>query len=157
MAIHGPDICHIFRQNPSAHPSTNFDDLPALCESRKMSKGKARLFPLGLLICLFLVSFGPVFQKELFFFIKGLPFVLKVNQKLIVCRFDLQREARPVRKLTLKYRDQPMDLADACLVRLYETHREGTATIVTVNRTDFTVYRTSKGKPLRCEFPPADR
>ncbi|MFZ4777287.1 MAG: type II toxin-antitoxin system VapC family toxin [Terrimicrobiaceae bacterium] len=80
-----------------------------------------------------------------------------IDKKLIVCRFDLQREARLIGQLCAKYADQPMDLADACLVRLYETHREGSATILTVDRTDFTVYRTSKGKPLRCEFPPADR
>jgi len=80
-----------------------------------------------------------------------------IDRKLIVCRFDLQREARLIGQLCAKYADQPMDLADACLVRLYETHREGSATILTVDRTDFSVYRTSKGKPLRCEFPPADR
>jgi len=80
-----------------------------------------------------------------------------IDRKLIVCRFDLQREARLIGQLCAKYADQPMDLADACLVRLYETCREGSATILTVDRTDFTVYRTSKGKPLRCEFPPADR
>ena len=80
-----------------------------------------------------------------------------INQKLIVCRFDLQREALLIGQMCAKYADQPMDLADACIVRLYETHREGSATILTVDRTDFTVYRTSKGKPLQCEFPPADR
>jgi len=80
-----------------------------------------------------------------------------IDQKLIVCRFDLQREASHIGQLCAKYAGQPMDLADACLVRLYESHREGSATILTVDRTDFTIYRTSKGKPLRCEFPPADR
>ena len=80
-----------------------------------------------------------------------------INQKLIVCRFDLQREALLIGQMCAKYADQPMDLADACIVRLYETHREGSATILTVDRTDFTVYRTSKGKPLQCEFPPPDR
>jgi len=55
----------------------------------------------------------------------------------------------------MKYSDQPMDLADACLVRLYETFQDGSATLVTVDRADFTVYRTQKGRPLRCLFPPA--
>ena len=77
-----------------------------------------------------------------------------IDQKLIVCRVDLQREARHIGELCAKYAGQPMDLADACLVRLSESHREGSATVLTVDRTDFTVYRTSKGKPLRCEFPP---
>jgi len=80
-----------------------------------------------------------------------------INQKMIVCRFDLQQEARFIGQLCDKYADQPMDLADACLVRLYETYREGSATIVTLDRTDFMVYRTSRGKFLRCEFPPEER
>jgi predicted nucleic acid-binding protein len=62
-----------------------------------------------------------------------------INQKLIVCRFDLQREAQVIGQLCAKYADQPMDLADACLVRLYETHSEGSATILSVDRTDFTL------------------
>ncbi len=79
-----------------------------------------------------------------------------IDRKLILCRFDLQREAGSIGRICAKYADQPMDLADACLVRLYEMHREGSATILTVDRTDFTVYRTSKGRPLQCVFPPVD-
>lgn len=78
-----------------------------------------------------------------------------IERKLIVCRFDLQRQAGPLRELCEKYADQPMDLTDACLVRLYESFREGTATIVTVDRRDFSTYRTRKGRPLQCAFPPA--
>ena len=44
-----------------------------------------------------------------------------------------------MRELMWKYRDRPMDLADAALVRVAE--REGIATIFTVDRSDFTVYR----------------
>jgi uncharacterized protein len=38
-----------------------------------------------------------------------------------------------------KYRDLPMDLADAALVRVAE--REGIRTIFTVDRRDFSLYR----------------
>ncbi len=48
-----------------------------------------------------------------------------------------------------------MDLADACLVRLYGAYREGTARIVTLDRIDFTVYRTQSGRRIKCVFPPA--
>jgi len=80
-----------------------------------------------------------------------------IEMKLIVCRFDLQHEAGAVGQLCAKYGDLPMDLADACLVRLYETFRDGSASIVTVDRTDFTVYRTRKGRALQCLFPPLEK
>ena len=48
---------------------------------------------------------------------------------------DLQR----IRELMETYADQPMDLADAALVRAAE--REGIEKIFTVDRRDFTVYR----------------
>lgn len=82
------------------------------------------------------------------------PLLEAIERGLVVCRFDLQTEAVAVNRLCTKYSDQPMDLADACLVRLYETARDGAATILTVDRRDFSVYRTSKGKRLQCLFPP---
>jgi predicted nucleic acid-binding protein len=44
-----------------------------------------------------------------------------------------------MRDLMLKYRDRPMDLADAALVRVAE--RERIFPIFTVDRSDFAVYR----------------
>ena len=49
-------------------------------------------------------------------------------------------------RLMLKYSDQPMDFADATLVRLAE--REGLTTILTVDR-DFEVYRIGGRKAFR--------
>jgi len=43
------------------------------------------------------------------------------------------------RELMIKYADQPMDLADAALVRVAE--REGIGRIFTLDRNDFAVYR----------------
>ena len=45
----------------------------------------------------------------------------------------------PIRKLLEKYADVPMDFADATLVRLGE--REGTHTILTLDRRGFLTYR----------------
>jgi predicted nucleic acid-binding protein len=44
-----------------------------------------------------------------------------------------------IRELMHKYRDRPMDLADAALLRVAE--REGTRKIFTVDRADFSVYQ----------------
>jgi predicted nucleic acid-binding protein len=52
--------------------------------------------------------------------------------------FALMSELESVRRLVLRYRDRPMSLADACLVRLAELFDE--ATVITLDE-DFRVYR----------------
>ncbi len=50
-----------------------------------------------------------------------------------------RRDVPRIRELMAKYRDRPMDFADAALVRVAE--RERIETIFTVDRSDFEVYR----------------
>ena len=52
-----------------------------------------------------------------------------------MCAADVPR----IRALMRKYRDRPMDVADAALVAVAE--REGVRTEFTADRGDFTVYR----------------
>lgn len=52
-----------------------------------------------------------------------------------------------MKDLMVKYRDQPMDLADAALVHVAE--RDGWDRVFTVDRTDFEVYRIGKRKRFR--------
>jgi predicted nucleic acid-binding protein len=47
-----------------------------------------------------------------------------------------------MRELMRKYRDLPMDVADAALVRIAE--REGIRRIFTIDRRDFGVYRPAR-------------
>ena len=56
----------------------------------------------------------------------------------VVIEFALSAELTAVRRLLGRYRDRPMSLADACLVRLAELFDE--AVIITVD-SDFSVYR----------------
>ncbi|MBI4265894.1 MAG: PIN domain-containing protein [Acidobacteria bacterium] len=57
------------------------------------------------------------------------------------------RDIPRMRALMHKYRDFPMDLADAALVRVAE--REGLTTVFTVDRTEFSVYRMHGSKRFR--------
>lgn len=66
--------------------------------------------------------------------------------------FDLAAEAKAVLDLLHRYRDRPMDLADACLVRM--TELESRCKVWTVDRSDFQVYRRHRRQPVPCEFPP---
>ena len=69
--------------------------------------------------------------------------------------FNLIDVAKPLRELLHKYRDIPMDLADACLVHLADQHRG--AAVITIDR-DFLLYRTKSRRqiPLIAPFAPPD-
>ena len=54
---------------------------------------------------------------------------------------------RTVAALLLKYRDRPMNFADACLVWLAD--QLGTLDILTVDERDFSVFRGARGRPFR--------
>jgi predicted nucleic acid-binding protein len=56
-------------------------------------------------------------------------------------------DAPQMRALMRKYRDQPMDLADAALVRVAE--REQLNTVFTTDRSDFSVYRLHGSRRFR--------
>ena len=66
--------------------------------------------------------------------------------------FSLSVEASHLAVLASKYADRPMDLADACLVRMSELHAK--CRIWTVDRSDFSTYRRLGKRTIPCEFPP---
>jgi len=53
-----------------------------------------------------------------------------------------ESDLSPMRALMEKYRDLPMDIADAALVRVAE--REGIRRVLTLDRKDFGVYRLAR-------------
>ena len=61
------------------------------------------------------------------------------ERKVITAPFSLEANAGPVAHLLEKYRDQGMQLADACLVRMSELKRD--CRVFTLDRQDFQVYR----------------
>ena len=66
--------------------------------------------------------------------------------------FVLAEELPRVLALMEKYADQPMDLADACIVRMTELNER--CKVWTVDRGDFATYRRHGRQPIPCEFPP---
>ena len=61
-----------------------------------------------------------------------------VERGLVSVDFTLSSELAAVRRLVTRYRDRPMSLADACLVRMAELYDE--AAVLTLDA-DFTIYR----------------
>lgn len=78
---------------------------------------------------------------------------LVVNGDVVV-DFDLQTERVRVLELLAKYHDHPMDLADACIVRMAEL--EERVKVWTTDRRDFSAYRRHGRQTVPCEFPPED-
>jgi len=69
----------------------------------------------------------------------------------LVLSLDLAKEVSAVRALVLKYQDHPMDLGDACCVRLAELFSG--SVVYTVDKADFSTYRKHGRQPVPCLFP----
>ena len=65
--------------------------------------------------------------------------------------FDIAENTAELLALAKKYRDQRMDLADACVVRMSEIFQD--SIVYTVDRVDFVMYRRRGRQPIRCVFP----
>ena len=64
--------------------------------------------------------------------------------------FALARDQEPVLRLMAKYSDVPMSLADACLVRMTETHADA---IILTTDADFRIYRRHSRQIVPCSMP----
>lgn len=64
--------------------------------------------------------------------------------------FQLSRSAADVRRIMRKYGDVPIDLADACLIRLADQLSIGD--ILTLDR-DFRIYRWGRNQPFQLLIP----
>jgi predicted nucleic acid-binding protein len=62
-----------------------------------------------------------------------------LERKIISLPFSLERNAAPVARLLERYRDQEMQLADACLVRMSELKRD--CRVFTIDKKEFRIYR----------------
>jgi len=62
-----------------------------------------------------------------------------VEEGVLKLAFDTGRNLGRIIALMEKYRDLPMDFADACLVTMSEEHKD--SLVVTLDQKDFSVYR----------------
>ena len=73
------------------------------------------------------------------------PLLKLITRGLLVPSFRLDSEAGAILDLMQRYRNVPMSLADACLVRMAETHDP--ATVFTLD-SDFTIYRKARRRVI---------
>jgi predicted nucleic acid-binding protein len=68
----------------------------------------------------------------------------------VVANFDLNDDLEPVLRLSQKYADVPMSLADACLVRMTETLSDP---LLLTTDSDFRIYRRHSRQIIPCVMP----
>ena len=68
----------------------------------------------------------------------------------VLLDFDMNQESDRVKALMKRYRDRPMDLADACLVRMTELFPN--STVLTLD-SDFHIYRKHDRKAISVIMP----
>jgi len=78
-------------------------------------------------------------------------FSLLQNGALVVA-FRLDEHIDALHRLLRKYRDTPMSLADACVVRMADIHEDHS--VLTLD-SDFTVYRKHGRVPITLMHPAA--
>ena len=67
--------------------------------------------------------------------------------------FSTEKETTHLLRWLAKYDDLDPGLADACVVRMAELNPK--RPVLTVDRRDFSIYRTLSGKVVQCLFPPS--
>lgn len=115
------------------------DDKYRICETvfKNINEPLVTTWPV-LTEAFYLLGFSKNVQDDLWEFI----------QRDIVTIYHLDKQLMGrCRELMRKYRDLPMDLADATLVAAAEA--ENISKIFTLDHKDFKVYRTKNGKPFK--------
>jgi predicted nucleic acid-binding protein len=75
-----------------------------------------------------------------------------VNEGLVALAFDCREHLVQLARLADRFADQKPDLADLCLVRMSELFPKHT--VITIDRTDFQVYRRNKREAIPLVSPP---
>ena len=82
---------------------------------------------------------------------RGIPSLSALlRRRALVVAFNLSENLEPVARLLEKYSDVPMSLADACLVRMTETHVDP---VILTTDADFHVYRRHGRQVVPCVTP----
>src|ERR1051325_11540189 len=86
------------------------------------------------------------------FFANPIPVLTLAARGDLILDFNVGAESPRVLGLAAKYADHPMDLADACIVRMTELSTR--CKVWTVDRNDFASYRRHCRQSVPCDFPP---
>jgi predicted nucleic acid-binding protein len=90
---------------------------------------------------------------EVAFHLQSVPLALAMLQEgLVVLAFDCREHLPQLTALAERYADRHPDLADLCLIRMSELHPRHS--VITVDQSDFRVYRRNKREAIPLICPP---
>ena len=90
---------------------------------------------------------------EAAFHLESSAYVLRlIDDGLLLLAFDCSKNLRELGELAKRYADQKPDLADLCLIRMSELHPRHS--VITVDESDFRVYRRNKRETIPLICPP---
>jgi len=90
---------------------------------------------------------------EACFHLESSAYVLSlVEDGLLRVAFDVDRNLSQLQQLARRYADRKPDLADLCLIRMSELYPRHT--VITVDESDFRVYRRNKREAIPILCPP---
>ena len=90
---------------------------------------------------------------ETAFHLESSAYVLSlIEDELLKVSFDCSRHISQLQQLARRYADRKPDLADLCLVRMSEMYPRHT--VVTVDESDFRIYRRNKRETIPLMCPP---
>jgi predicted nucleic acid-binding protein len=91
--------------------------------------------------------------SEAAFQLASVSYVLSlIEDEMLRITFDFARNLPELRELAKRYADRKPDLADLCLIRMSELYPRHT--ILTVDESDFRVYRRNKRETIPILCPP---
>jgi predicted nucleic acid-binding protein len=90
---------------------------------------------------------------EAAFHLQSVPLVLAmVAEGLVEIAFDCRSQLGQLAELAERYADRKPDLADLCLIRMSELFPRHS--VITVDQTDFRIYRRNRRKAIPLICPP---
>jgi uncharacterized protein len=93
---------------------------------------------------------------EAAFHLQSSAYVLSlVEDEMLRVAFDFSKNISELRELAERYADRKPDLADLCLIRMSELYPRHT--VITVDESDFRVYRRNKRETIPILCPPAGK
>jgi hypothetical protein len=78
-----------------------------------------------------------------------------VEHGLLQVAFDFSENVSQLRELARRYADRKPDLADLCLIRMSELYPRHS--VITIDESDFRVYRKNKRETIPLICPPRGR
>lgn len=115
-------------------------------EHHHWARGVAAQFDLPLLTC------EAVLAEAAFHLQSSIHLLEMLKQGVIRVAFDCSRQVESLQELAERYKDRNPDLADLCLIRMSELYPRHP--IITIDVTDFRIYRRNKREAIPTVCPP---